>query len=908
MTVSNTTTKLTYNGDGANRTFGVTFPLLSANHLRIVVTDGDGMEHEVTANFALDPALAVLTYPTLQSGLAPIPAGSKITLVRQTPQTQEIDLKSGDRMDAAALERGYDKLTYLIQEMQEGIGRALKCKVSETSEHTAEEFLSEITEAVTVAKGAAESSASCADSAQNAACDATAQNTLAQEYASQAASAAENAAQQASNAEQYKAASKNFSDQAEVAKASAEMAKEEAQTAAASASSAITRAISMHNADAEAHEDIRQCLSGKQDKLTAGANIKIEGDVISTTGGGNNGTIDVDGSLNDTSENPVQNKVIKAALDKKQDTLTAGANITIDGKVINASFDTSGLLAKSERGAAGGVASLDMQSKVPEAQLPNLSETYILVAQKGEAGGVAELDATGKVPAERLPVDGKSITVGADGKLIAVGGGSVGSGPALGDFVYSSSSLAADNPGRLPLFTGETICNFDKLYPDFYAWLQNHTELTCTEAEYEEVLAQYTECRLYALTTEDVFGPGVNIATRENAISSGEANFQSGYLNYPFDGEAAGANGTNYWSARGQGDYGNTFVGCYLGNINLTQKVTTIKMAQGIWASSGVSAVKVQYSPDNGTTWQDLATYETPLQANYGDYNVLELPDYTPAAIYGLRVMVAEEPANIRSWWVYELQFLTAGVKTGEAIKLRLPLIKNYIKAANAEDGIKNIEAGLPNVSGKTYLIDTVSGRISNNATAPFYEGPVRTGVTGGTYSTGNGQDFDLSLANPIFGKSATVTPASTTLYPWVVAFNAAVEASVAQAGAFQQALSGKADVSLANVAANIDYVVESYRDEDGNWWRKYKSGWLEQGGRIGVANSTVNQTLTFYKPFASTNYTFLTTPAFTTNLDGGYCAEKSNTSGQFNARTNTGVVLVWTVARNWYACGQGAE
>ena len=31
---------------------------------------------------------------------------------------------------------------------------------------------------------------------------------------------------------------------------------------------------------------------------------------------------------------------------------------------------------------------------------------------------------------------------------------------------------------------------------------------------------------------------------------------------------------------------------------------------------------------------------------------------------------------------------------------LRLPLIKNYIKAANPSEGIKNIEAGLPNITG----------------------------------------------------------------------------------------------------------------------------------------------------------------------------------------------------------------
>ena len=55
------------------------------------------------------------------------------------------------------------------------------------------------------------------------------------------------------------------------------------------------------------HQDI----SSKQDKLKAGANITISDDnTISATGG-----VKVDSELSDTSENPVQNKVVKAALD-----------------------------------------------------------------------------------------------------------------------------------------------------------------------------------------------------------------------------------------------------------------------------------------------------------------------------------------------------------------------------------------------------------------------------------------------------------------------------------------------------------------------------------------------------------------------------------------------------------------
>ena len=135
---------------------------------------------------------------------------------------------------------------------------------------------------------------------------------------------------------------------------------------------------------------------------------------------------------------------------------------------------------------------------------------------------------------------------------------------------------------------------------------------------------------------------------------------------------------------------------------------------------------------------------------------------------------------------------------------LRLPLIKNYIKAANPSEGIKNVKAGLPNITAK--MMGTTYGALADayvNAS-----GACRTEGSGGAAAKGGQElflwkhDFDASLSNPIYGKSSTVTPASTTLYPWVVAYAAAIPASTAQAAEFQQGLSGKADTNLGNLSA----------------------------------------------------------------------------------------------------------
>lgn len=68
-----------------------------------------------------------------------------------------------------------------------------------------------------------------------------------------------------------------------------------------------------------------------------------------------------------------------------------------------------------------------------------------------------------------------------------------------------------------------------------------------------------------------------------------------------------------------------------------------------------------------------------------------------------------------------------------------------------------------------------------------------------------------------------------------------------AQAAEFQQRLNDKADTNLANVASNIDYVIERGTDENGNYYCLYKSGWLEQGG-----TSTTGAIVTYPKPYNS--------------------------------------------------------
>jgi hypothetical protein len=266
-------------------------------------------------------------------------------------------------------------------------------------------------------------------------------------------------------------------------------------------------------------------------------------------------------------------------------------------------------------------------------------------------------------------------------------------GKNIGEVFYSQSSLAADNPGALPLFTGETIANADEVYPAFWAWLNDHSRLQISAADYATTLSTYGECAKYVIDT-----------------------------------------------------------------VNKT---------------------------------------------------------------------------------------------------ITLPLLKNFVKMANTNDGITEGEAGLPNITASTYH----SYENFTDLSGAFY---TDTAWNYGDASNAAARPcvlkFDASRSNPIYGNSNTVTPAHTTLYPWVFAFNVAVSASVAQAAEFQGALTGKADTSLANIVssaatnlntAGIRTVTETYVN-GASWYRVWSDGWVEQGGRIPAQNTDI----VLLQTMADTSYT----------------------------------------------------
>lgn len=70
-----------------------------------------------------------------------------------------------------------------------------------------------------------------------------------------------------------------------------------------------------------------------------------------------------------------------------------------------------------------------------------------------------------------------------------------------------------------------------------------------------------------------------------------------------------------------------------------------------------------------------------------------------------------------------------------------------------------------------------------------------------------------------------------------------------------------KADTALSNVLANIDYVVESKfpTADDPTWYRVYKSGWVEQGGKTTSVGFDISYAITLPKTMLNGDYIALT-------------------------------------------------
>ena len=140
MTISSTTVKNSYSGDGSTTSFNYTFKIFADSDLQVIIRSAAGTEtvKTITTHYTVSGAgNANGGSITFTSGNIPT-ATETVVLRRAVPQTQAIDYIANDPFPAESHEEGLDRATMTTQQIQEELDRAIK--LSRTNTMTSTEF------------------------------------------------------------------------------------------------------------------------------------------------------------------------------------------------------------------------------------------------------------------------------------------------------------------------------------------------------------------------------------------------------------------------------------------------------------------------------------------------------------------------------------------------------------------------------------------------------------------------------------------------------------------------------------------------------------------------------------------------------------------------------------------------
>jgi len=133
MTVSSTSSRVVYNGDGSRTVWGFNFKIQQAADLVVVYTDATGTDFTLSpsqysaAGFASDMG-GTVTYPL---GGSPIAVGTQLTILRSVSPTQPTSISNQGAMWPAVIEAALDRLTFIAQGFLDAASRALTISPSD---------------------------------------------------------------------------------------------------------------------------------------------------------------------------------------------------------------------------------------------------------------------------------------------------------------------------------------------------------------------------------------------------------------------------------------------------------------------------------------------------------------------------------------------------------------------------------------------------------------------------------------------------------------------------------------------------------------------------------------------------------------------------------------------------------
>jgi len=124
VTVSSTTNKHSYNGNGSQTVFAYTFKIFVAADIKVYL---DGVLKTINTHYTLsNVGVTGGGNVTFTSGSVPVAATGNVILLRSLALTQGVDLINYGAFDANIIESAYDKLTMMVQQLQEEVSRSIR--------------------------------------------------------------------------------------------------------------------------------------------------------------------------------------------------------------------------------------------------------------------------------------------------------------------------------------------------------------------------------------------------------------------------------------------------------------------------------------------------------------------------------------------------------------------------------------------------------------------------------------------------------------------------------------------------------------------------------------------------------------------------------------------------------------
>ena len=228
----------------------------------------------------------------------------------------------------------------------------------------------------------------------------------------------------------------------------------------------------------------------------------------------------------------------------------------------------------------------------------------------------------------------------------------------------------------------------------------------------------------------------------------------------------------------------------------------------------------------------------------------------------------------------------------------RTPKFAPYQQIAMGVDQATNYhKAGLPNITG---YWNTRGPEIFKNSTGGAFSIEETSDNYGRGHSSGSPSpklNLNASRSSSVYGLSRTVQPESHEWVMCVVAYGIATNVGsvdIQNVMSAVNAVQAKVDNKLE---ASTVHITETWKSTDGrSWYRKWSDGFIEQGGRITSATTTIS----LHTAFTNTNYTISSSQAGSASANISRVAIADRTTSKFTLEYCRADML----PISWNACG----